>query len=357
VATPALDSDLDAWRLPAEWEPHQATWIGWPHDLPARAGRSAPMRQVCAEVVKTVADGEQVRILVSSKEQEAKARRLLRTLGADSERVAFHRWPTDRGWTRHIGPICVLRGQTHAETAVARFRFNAWARHPDYRKDDQIAERAARALALKLRRVVHGGRPVVLEGGAVEVDGRGTLLATEECLLDPFVQVRNPGFRREDYQQVFLDAFGARHTIWLGKGIAGDEAHGHVDKLCRFVRPGTIVLCSEPNGDDVNHRPLAENRERLQEARLADGSKPEIVALPMPAPIVVDGQRLAASYAGFYVADAAVLVPTFDDPNDRLALGTLGELFNGRPVVPVRALDLLRGPGSPHGLTQQQPKA
>ncbi len=357
ATTPVFDADLEGWRLPAEWESHEATWLGWPHGSAVRRGRSAPLLRAYGQIVKTLADGERVRILVPSREHEAKARHLLQQLGAASERVVFHRWPTDRGWTRHIGPICVLRGQPHAEVAVARFRFTAWARYPDFRKDDQVAERAARGLSLKLRRVVHNGRPVVLEGGAVDVDGGGTLLATEECLLDPFVQVRNPGFRRDDYEHVFADAFGVRRAIWLGKGIAGDHTHGHVDNLCRFVRPRTILLCHEPNGGDANHRPLSENRERFQDVRLADGSKPEIVPLPMPAPRAVDGQRLPASYASFYVANAVVLVPTFDDPSDALALGTLRELFPDRSIVALPALDLLRSFGTLHGVTRQQPQA
>jgi agmatine deiminase len=197
----------------------------------------------------------------------------------------------------------------------------------------------------------------VLEGGAVDVDGHGTILTTEECLLDPFVQVRNPGFKRVDYEQVFLENLGATHTIWLGRGIAGDDTHGHVDDLCRFVSERTIVLCREKDPTDPNHRVLEENRERLQGARLADGSIPEVVDLPMPAPLVFDGTRLPASYANFYLANACVLVPTFNDPSDRVALGILAELFTDRPVVGIHAVDLVWGLGTLHCLTQQQPRA
>jgi agmatine deiminase len=267
------------------------------------------------------------------------------------------RWPTDRGWTRDFGPVFVRRETEKPEVAIARFRFNGWAKYPDHRKDDQVPERAARALGIKLRPAVHRGRPVVLEGGAIDVNGRGTVLTTEECLLDPFVQVRNPGFKRADYEAVFADELGASSTIWLGKGIAGDDTHGHVDDLCRFVNPKTIVLCVEPRGDDANHRALAENRERLQGARLADGSRPQIVELPMPAPLVFEGRRLPASYANFYVANAAMLVPTFNDPADRVALGRLGELVTDRPVVGIHAVELVWGLGTLHCLTQQQPRA
>jgi agmatine deiminase len=251
----------------------------------------------------------------------------------------------------------VRREEPEAEIAIADFRFNGWAKYQDFRRDNQVPERVAKAFGLTLRRAVFKGRPVVLEGGAIDVDGRGTALSTEECLLDPFVQVRNPGFRRTDYEEVFLDALGAAHTIWLGRGIAGDDTHGHVDDLCRFVAPRTIVVGQEPDPRDVNHRPLAENRERLEGARLSDGSKPEVVELPMPAPLVFDGQRLPASYANFYVANAAVLVPTFNDPNDRVALGILAELVTDRPVVGIHAVELVWGLGTLHCLTQQQPRA
>jgi agmatine deiminase len=330
LASPALDPDVQAFRMPAEWEPHEATWLGWPHNLSDWPGRFAPIPWVYGEIV---------RILVPSRGHEAKARRVLERVGASTSRVEFFRWPTDRGWTRDFGPICVRRDHPEPEVAVARFRFNGWAKYPDHRKDDLVAERAAKALRLPVRHAVHKGRPVVLEGGAVDVDGQGTILATEECLLDPFVQVRNPGFKRADYEDVFRASLGATRAIWLGKGIAGDDTHGHVDDLARFADERTIVLVREKDPKDENYRALEENRERLADARLADGTKPEVVDLPMAAPLHFDGRRLPASYANFYVANAAVLVPTFNDPSDRVALGTLAELFTDRPVVGIHAVD------------------
>jgi agmatine deiminase len=196
-----------------------------------------------------------------------------------------------------------------------------------------------------------------LEGGSIDVNGRGTLISTEECLLDPQIQVRNPGFGPQDYESVFCDNLDVTKVLWLGRGIAGDDTHGHVDDVCRFVGRRTVVLCQEKNASDVNHRPLAENRERLEGMRLEDGGKIEIVPLPMPAPLSFDGRRLPASYANFYVGNAAVLVPTFNDPNDRLALGILGELFRDRAVVGIHAVDLVWGLGTLHCLTQQQPAA
>jgi agmatine deiminase len=349
-------ADVHPFRMPAEWEPHEATWLGWPHTLSDWPGRFAPIPWVYGEIVRKLADGEIVRILVPSRAHELKARRVLDRVGAATSRVEFFRVPTDRGWTRDFGPICVRRARPEPQVAVARFRFTGWAKYPDHRKDDLAAERVAKMLRLQVRHAVHQGRPVVLEGGAVDVDGRGTLLTTEECLLDPHVQVRNPGLDRADYEAVLREWLGASHTVWLGKGIAGDDTHGHVDDLARFVNARTIVLVREKDAKDENYRALEENRERLAGARLADGSRPEVVDLPMPGPLRFDGRRLPASYANFYVANAAVLVPTFNDPVDRVALGTLGELFTDRPVIGIHAVDLVWGLGTLHCLTQQQPR-
>jgi agmatine deiminase len=340
--------------MPAEWDPHEATWLAWPHNARDWPGKFAPIPWVYAEIVRNVARGEKVRLAVNDAAHEAKARKVLRRAGVPLENVELRRFRTDRVWTRDAGPIFVLRG---GQKAIARFRFNAWAKYPDWRNDVKLPERAAKALGVPLLPVEHRGRPVTLEGGAIDVNGQGAILTTEECLLDPHVQVRNPGFGREDYQAVFRDVLGATTTIWLGKGIAGDDTHGHVDDLARFVSPGVVVLCRERNPSDANHRPLEENRERLEGARLQDGSRPEVVRLPMPAPIAFDGQRLPASYANFYVCNAAVLVPTFDDPNDRIALGILADLFRDRPVVGVHALDLVWGLGTLHCLSQQEPRA
>jgi agmatine deiminase len=266
--------------------------------------------------------------------------------------VELYHVPTDRGWVRDCGPLFLRR---NGEIGVVRFRFNAWARYSDWKKDDRVPERVSKALGLRLLPVKLNGRDIVLEGGSIDVNGRGTLLTTEECLLDPKIQVRNPGLGRQDYENVFRDNLDVMKVLWLGRGIAGDDTHGHVDDVCRFVRPRTVVLCEEKDGSDANHRPLAENRERLEGMRLEDGGKLEIVPLPMPAPLFFEGRRLPASYANFYIGNATVLVPTFNDPKDRLALGILGELFRDREVVGVHAVDLVWGLGTLHCLTQQQP--
>jgi agmatine deiminase len=356
TATARSPAEL-GFAMPAEWEPHEATWLAWPHNVRDWPGRFAPIPWVYAEIVRRVSAGETVRLCVGGAAHRAAARRVLGRAGVDLARVEMRRIPTDRVWTRDSGPVFVRRPGPPAARAIARFRFDAWAKYPDWKRDVRVPERAAEALGLPLLAVRHAGREVVLEGGAIDVNGRGTILTTEECLLDPRVQVRNPGFGRADYETVFRNALGAGNAIWLGKGIAGDDTHGHVDDLARFAGPRTIVLCREPDARDPNHAPLEENRERLEGARLEDGSRPEVVFLPMPAPVVFDGQRLPASYANFYVANAAVLVPTFDDPNDRVALGILAELIPDRPVVGIHALDLVWGLGTLHCMTQQEPAA
>lgn len=339
-------------RMPAEWEEHEATWIGWPHNKSDWPGKFSIIPWVFGEMVRKLTTGEIVRIIVNSKEHEASARRLLKRVHADLSQVEFFRFPTNRGWTRDFGPMFV---RSDAEVAIVNFAFNAWAKYPDWKKDRHIHRRAAEALGISLFHPTHNNAAVVLEGGAIDVNGRGTLLTTEECLLDQETQVRNPGMSKEELESVLAENLDATNVLWLGKGIAGDDTHGHIDDLCRFVNPTTVVLCSEDNPTDANYRALQENRERLEGARLEDGSKLEVVSLPMPSSLYLDGLRLPASYANFYIANAGVLVPTFNDPQDRVALGILADLFPDRPVIGIHAVDIVWGFGTLHCLTQQQP--
>lgn len=353
------------YRMPAEWEPHEATWIGWPHNITDWPGKFAPIPWVYGEIVRKLIEGEKVRILVDSAVQETKARRVLKKVGADSEQVEFFHVPTNRGWTRDFGPTFVKKSNSlstpgqkmkHTDSVAAiRFRFSAWAKYPDWPLDDQASGKVIEALGCHAFAPQWQGREVVLEGGSIDGNGRGCMLTTEECLLDPHIQIRNPGFTREDYQGILRDYLGVTHTIWLGKGIAGDDTHGHVDDLCRFVNPTTVVLCSENDPHEVNYRPLQENAERLQDTRLENGEKLNVISLPMPSPVIFDGQRVPASYANFLIANAVVLVPTFNDPNDRIALGILAECFPDRSVVGIHSVDLVWGLGTIHCLTQQQP--
>jgi len=356
VAAEATPAAL-GYAMPAEWEPHEATWLGWPHNPTDWPDKLDTIRWVYGEMVRKLAPGEIVRMLVRSEAEGQAARRDLERAGADVRHVECVVHPTNRGWTRDSGPIFVRRRRPKAETAIVHFHFNAWAKYDDWQKDRRVPETAARILGQQLFNAEHAGRDFVIEGGGIEVNGRGTLLTTEECYLDPRVQVRNPGLGRGEIEQSLKRYLGVTHVAWLAAGPVGDDTHGHIDDICRFVNPHTVVLIQEKNRRDVNYRPLAENWERIRDVRLEDGSKPEVVPLPMPAPLYFGDDRLPASYANFYIGNAAVLVPTFNDPNDRLALGVLGELFTDRPVVGIHAVDLVLGFGSIHCLTQQQPRA
>ncbi len=347
---------MSGFLMPAEWEPHEATWIAWPHNKRDWPGKFEPIPWVFGEMARLLATGETVRILVNSASHEAAARRVLTRSEAPLQRIEWHRIPTDRAWARDFGPIFVWQDVPSNRLSVAGFRFNAWARYQNYRRDSRVARRIAERAGLPTNPVLLGGEPMVLEGGSIDVNGRGSLLTTEECLLDREVQPRNPHASWEEIEAVLRISLGVRNVLWLSRGIVGDDTHGHVDDVGRFAGPETIVLCRENDPQDVNYRALEENRERAQGFRLEDGSRPQIVFLPMPGPLAHAGQRLPASYANFYIANGIVIVPTFNDPADRQALGILSELFKGRTVVGIHAVDLVWGRGTLHCLTQQQPE-
>lgn len=342
--------------MPAEWERHEATWLGWPHNETDWPDKIDTIRWVYGEMVRKISPGEIVRIMVNNRAQEKLARRYLTRAGCDLKNVQFVIHPTNRGWTRDSGPIFVRRrAGRKSETAIVHFHFNAWAKYDDWQKDRRVPETAAKLLRKRLFNAERDGKDFVIEGGGIDVNGRGTLLTTEECYLDPKVQVRNPCLGRAEIDDTLRKFLGVTDILWLVAGPVGDDTHGHIDDICRFVNPNTVVLIKENNRKDINYRPLAENWERIRELRLEDGSRPHVVPLPMPAPVFFDGYRLPASYANFYISNAAVIVPTFNDPNDRVALGTLAELFPDRAVVGIHAVDLVLGFGSLHCLTQQQP--
>jgi agmatine deiminase len=338
--------------MPAEWEPHEATWLAWPHEPEDWPGKLAPIPWVYGEIVRHLTPGETVRILVTAS-LEKEARELLRRVGVDLRRVDFVRASTDRVWTRDSCPQLLVgpRGR-----AACGFRFNGWAKYPNHKRDMRLPEVVARHLDVPLTLpVTDSGERVVLEGGSIDVNGLGSILTTEECLLSE-VQERNPGLSRAGYEQVFARELGAPHTIWLGQGITGDDTHGHVDDLARFVGPRTVVVASEKDPRDENYRRLRDNVKRLQRAKDQDGRKLTVVELPMPRALVLNGQRLPASYANFYIGNEAVLVPTFNDPGDREALGLLARLFPKRRVVGIHAVDLVWGLGTVHCLSQQEPR-
>jgi agmatine deiminase len=344
--------------MPAEWDPHAATWLAWPHEPADWPGKIATLPWIYGEVVRHLVRGEKVRILVKNAAIEKQARSVLAAVGVKEAEVELFAVPTNRSWTRDTCPIFVRNAA--GEVALTDWKFNGWAKYPNHRLDDAVPAVLAKKLGLPSFQptvtVKKESRRVVLEGGSIDVDGEGTLLTTEECLLDK-VQARNPGVPRATLEEVLCANLGVSKILWLGKGIAGDDTHGHVDDLARFIRPGTVVVAQETNPRDPNYRPLRENWERLQDMRDAAGRKLDVIALPMPAPVVFDGTRLPASYANFYIANEAVIVPTFNDPSDRVALGILAALFPERRVVGIHAVDLVWGLGTLHCMTQQEPRA
>ena len=362
-------------RMPAEWELHAATWIAWPHNPDDWPGKFQPIPWVYAEIVRHLSSSEDVHILVNDLAAERRATSILRRGGANLARLHFHHWPTDRVWLRDSGPVFVKRADgsvkqaaasaknSAASLAVTNWKFNAWAKYDNWHLDDQVPHRVAQFYHLPEIKPKIDGHRLVLEGGSIDVNGAGVLLTTEECLLSE-VQQRNPGLgdeaaTRAKLEAAFRDYLGIHQTLWLHRGCAGDDTHGHIDDIARFVSPDTILACVEPNPADENHLPLSENLERLHSFRHTHGPNKNqpfrIVELPMPAPVVFEGQRLPASYANFYIANSLVLVPTFNDPNDRRALDIIAACFPTRNVVGIHAVDLVWGLGTLHCLTQQQP--
>src|ERR1700690_807350 len=372
-------------RMPAEWEPHAATWLAWPHNRNDWPGKFEPIPWVYAEIIRYLARHERVEVIVNDITAEKKVRKILELANAWSENVSFRRWPTNRVWTRDSGCTFVVSNghvrtaafdrppeqssqrtskntrRSNGSLASVKWRFNAWAKYSNWKLDEKIGSLMAKAASAEKIPAVCGKQCVVLEGGSIDVNGCGTLLTTEECLLSK-VQQRNPRMRRAAYEQVFADYFGVQSVIWLDSGITGDDTHGHVDDITRFVAPNTVVTMIEQDERSENYAALQANLGRLKNARTSsgkksDGRKLEIVEIPLPRPVVFEGRQLPASYANFYIANGAVLVPVFNDPNDRIALNALAELFPAREIVPIYCGDLIWGFGALHCMTQQQPSS
>jgi agmatine deiminase len=376
--------------MQAEWEPHDATWIAWPHNEKDWPGKFEPIVWVYAEIVRNLCRYERVEIIVNDAAAEKSARKVLERGNARGGEIRFHHWPTDRVWTRDSG-CTFVKSRRQSGIAIANppdfvrpdgrgrpsprdsgrdarpdclsdslgaisWRFNAWAKYSNWRKDQKIGPLMAKAVGASQLEPIFRRQRVVLEGGSIDVNGRGTLLTTEECLLGK-IQQRNPGMKRSDYERIFAEYLGATKVIWLKSGIAGDDTHGHVDDITRFVTPDTVVSVIESDPNDVNYEPLRENIRRLRAATDQDGNELAIVELPMPRPILFEKRRLPASYANFYVANGLVLVPVFNDPNDRIALDALADVFPDREVVGIYCGDLIWGFGAIHCMTQQQPSA
>jgi agmatine deiminase len=345
------------YRMPAEWDRHEATWLAWPHNPEDWPGKFQPVPWLYAEIVRLLAACERVQILVDDARAEQRATSMLERAGANLDQISFHLWPTNRSWTRDTGPIFIRNAK--GNVAVTNWLFNGWAKYSNCQLDNEVPGRVTQLLGIpewqpSVEFDNRAQRRLVLEGGSIDTNGEGILLTTEECLLSD-VQQRNPGVSREQLEQAFRDFLGFDQVIWLNRGIAGDDTHGHVDDITRFVGADTIVTAVEPDATDPNHEPLAENLGRLKAARTGEDKQFTLIELPLPKPVVFQGQRLPASYANFYIANGLVLMPTFHDRNDRVALNILSELFPSREVIGIHCVDLVWGLGTLHCMTQQQP--
>ncbi len=336
--------------MPPEWAPHEATWLAWPHNPEAWHSQLNAVQDVWLEIARVLSLGEKVRLLIYNRESEKEVYQRLRTAGAAMDRVSLVQIPTVDIWIRDYGPTFVTRESGANRVAANRWVFNAWGeKYEAWLKDDSVASQVAEFLKVPL---FESG--LVLEGGSIEVNGRGACLSTEQCLLNPN---RNPDRTHGEIEQSLLDHLGITHLIWLGHGVSGDDTDGHIDNLARFVNPTTVICAVEKDSKDENYTALQENYERLQGATDQDGEKIEVVPIPLPGPVKEDGIRLPASYANFYIANGSVLVPVYDHPNDSRALGILGSLFPDRKIVGIPCTALVYGLGAIHCMTQQEPAA
>tara|TARA_R110000868_G_scaffold125037_2_gene330358 strand:- start:22665 stop:23699 length:1035 start_codon:yes stop_codon:yes gene_type:complete len=340
-------------RFPAEWEQQQGILLCFPHNGKDWPGKYAAVQWAFVEYIKKIAEQETVFLVVADENLKEKVNGMLEMASVKLKNISFIIQKTNRSWMRDSGPIIVKNG---TKREALNFNFNGWAKYSNWQLDKKVPSKVAQHLAIPITQVVYKGKKVVLEGGALEVNGKGSLITSEECLLDPKIQVRNAGFTKADYEAIFAAYFGVTNTIWLKDGIVGDDTHGHIDDLCRFVNEDTVVTVIEDNTKDKNYKPLQENLKRLQEAKLENGKGLNVVTLPMPKPIVFEGLQLPASYANFLILNNTVLVPTFNDSKDRMALNTLAECFPDREIIGISCIDFIWGFGTLHCLSQQVPK-
>jgi agmatine deiminase len=340
-------------RMPAEWEPHRATWISWPHHEPDWPGKLGAIPWVYAEIARTIAAHEPLEILCHNDAVRESARLAIDAHDVRRDRIQLHVVPTDRVWLRDSAPTGTI--DERGRVALVNWAFNGWAKYPNWTQDAEVGAAIARITGLpRLEPRRPDGERLVLEGGGIEVNGEGLILVTEEWLLSD-VQVRNPGMTRDDYERALAEWLGVTRTIWLGEGCAGDDTHGHIDDVARFVSADTLVIAVEDDPADENHARSIDNLRRLELASRVASRPLRIVKLPFPRPVIMDGERLPASYANFYIANGVVLVPTFNDPNDRAALNILADLLPSHRVIGIHAVDLVWGLGTLHCLTQQEP--
>lgn len=340
--------------MPAEWEPHRATWISWPHHEPDWPGKLGAIPWVYAEIARAIAPHEPLEILCHNDAVLESARLALDSHNVRSDRIRLHLVPTDRVWLRDSAPTGTI--DERGRVVLVNWAFNGWAKYPNWTQDAEVGVAIAGITGLpRVEPRRPDGQRLVLEGGGIEVNGNGLMLVTEEWLLSD-VQVRNPGMTRDDYERAFAQWLGVTRTIWLGEGCVGDDTHGHIDDVARFVTADTLVIAVEDDPADENHARSIDNLRRLELASRTASLPLRIVKLPFPRPVIMNGERLPASYANFYIANGVVLVPTFNDPNDRAALNVLADLLPSYRVVGIHAVDLVWGLGTLHCLTQQEPR-
>jgi agmatine deiminase len=340
-------------RFPAEWEKQQGILLCFPHSGKDWPGKYEAIKWDFVEFIKKISLVEQVFLVVADKNQQQSVSTMLEMAHVDLKKISFIIHKTNRSWMRDSGPIIVKNGK---KNEALNFNFNGWAKYRNFQLDKHVPAKVSKFMNIPLTQVIYKGKPVILEGGAIDVNGKGTLLTSEECLIHPSIQVRNPGFTKADYEDVFKEYLGISNVIWLGDGITGDDTHGHIDDLCRFVNEDTIITVVESNPKDPNFAPLQDNLKRLQSAKLENGDSPKIVTLPMPQKLEFENLRLPASYANFLILNKCVLVPVFNDPNDRHALNIIAGCFPDREIIPVNATDLIWGFGTLHCLSQQVPE-
>ena len=340
-------------RFPAEWEKQEGILLCFPHNGNDWPGKYEAIQWAFVEFIKKVATFEQVFLVVSDEKLKTKVMEMLENATIPIDKVSFIIHKTNRSWMRDSGPIIV---QTGTKREALNFNFNGWAKYKNINLDKLVPAKVGEFLKLPVTQVLYKGKPVIVEGGAIDVNGKGSLLTSEECLMHPDIQVRNPGFTKADYEAVFKEYLGITNVIWLSDGIEGDDTHGHIDDLCRFVNEDTIITIVEYDPKDSNYKQLQDNLKRLQNAKLENGKSPKIVELPMPKRIDFDGLRLPASYANFLILNKCVLVPTFNDSTDRIALNIIADCFPDREIIGINAIDLIWGFGTLHCLSQQIPE-
>lgn len=340
-------------RLPAEWESHHSILLSFPYNGKDWPGKFDAAKWALVDFIKKVTRFETILLLVRDANHLITVQNLFDRHHVNVSNIQFIFQDTNRSWMRDSGPIIVKRNDGTSE--ALKFKFNGWAKYANFKKDQIVSNAVADFLKIPLTEVFHQSRLVVLEGGAIDVNGRGTLLTTEECLLDSKIQVRNKHFSKEDYEAVFKEYLGVSNVIWLKNGIVGDDTHGHVDDICRFINPTTVVTCVEPDTNDPNHQILKENLRILKSARLENGSPLNVIEIPMPKPVYFEDMRLPASYANFLITNGAVLFPTFNDENDKRTYLIFQTIFPGREIIGIHALDLVWGLGTLHCLSHEIP--